>query len=150
MHLSWYANGSCGFNKDIVVNGNVTVTSALSVGNTVTPTNGVINTVRTVPSANASLTINYLTDTIVRANVITQPFTINHSNYVAGKAVEVHLTYNGGGNATVNHGINGLNTTIKNGGASISLASPSSAVMRFVCLDGTNANTIGDFRYNQA
>ena len=120
--------------------GTISSNSTISTTSTVNPSNGVINTVRV--NGITPLTINFTTDSIVRAN-ITANFVISPANFVAGKMVEVWLVNNstGGGSAhTITHGITNVNHST-NGGTTFSLTGTQTARIVYMCADGTLANT---------
>jgi hypothetical protein len=113
--------------------------------NTVTPANGIINTVR-VGSA-SPLTINFTTDTIVRAN-LSANFTVTPASFVAGKTIDVWLTNTSSGAGsthTITHGVSALNSTV--GATTFSLAGTQSARLKYMCADGTSANTFCAITY---
>ena len=119
---------------------NVTIvesTGTLSVSNTIIPANGVTNVVRV--AAATPLTINFTTDSIVRANLTTN-FTVTPANFAPGKIVEVWLTNTGGPARTITHSVNNVNN-VTNGAATFTLAGTQTARMVYMCADGTAQNT---------
>jgi hypothetical protein len=132
-----YANTSVQNTATIIINN-------LSA-NTVTPTNGIINTVRV--NSTSPLTINFTTDAIVRAN-ISANFTVTPASFVAGKTIDVWLTNTssgGGANHTITHGVSALNSTV--GATTFTLAGTQSAWLKYMCADGTLANTFVAITY---
>ena len=113
--------------------------------NTLTTSNGIINTVRV--NGVSPLTINFTTDTIVRAN-LSANFTLTPASFVAGKTIDVWLTNtaSGGGSAkTITHGVSALNSTV--GATTFSLTGTQSALLKYMCADGTLANTFVAITY---
>jgi hypothetical protein len=105
---------------------------------TVKPDKGFIYTPR-VPAGNqTAITINYLTDSMIKANLVAD-LTISHSNFVAGKVVEVWLVNTGGTSRTVTHGLTSTNSTTNS--TTFTIAATSSAHLRFFSIDGDLANT---------
>lgn len=104
----------------------------------VSPQKGFIWTPR-IPAGNqTAITIDYSTDSIVRANLVAD-LTISHTNYTAGKVVDVWLTNNDNANHTVTHGCAALRSTNKS--TTFTITSGSSAYVKFFSIDGDNANT---------
>ena len=92
-----------------------------------------------VPAGNqTAITINYATDSMVKANLVAD-LTISHSNFLAGKVVEVWLVNTGGTSRTVTHGLTALNSTTNS--TTFTIPSTSSAYLRFFSIDGDLANT---------
>ena len=85
-----------------------------------------------------AITIDYTTDSIIKAN-LTADLTISHTNFVAGKYVELWLTNTGAQNRTVTHGISALNSTNKS--TTYTIIASSSAFFKFFSIDGDLANT---------
>ena len=104
----------------------------------VNPQKGFIYTPR-VPAGNqTAITIDYSTDSMIKANLVAD-LTISHTNYTAGKVVEVWLTNNDNANRTVTHGCAALRSTNKS--TTFTITAQSSAYLRFFSIDGDNANT---------
>lgn len=104
----------------------------------VNPEKGFIYTPR-VPAGNqTAITIDYATDSMIKANLVAD-LTVSHSNYVSGKVVEMWLTNNDNSNHTVTHGCAALRSTNK--ATTFTITSGSSAYLRFFSIDGDNANT---------
>ena len=140
-----YANNIIGSNT-ISINDSTGILTAKDItANTLTTSNGIINTVRV--GSSSPLTINFTTDTIVRAN-LSANFTVTPASFVAGKTIDVWLTNTssgGGANHTITHGVSALNSTV--GGTTFTLAGPQSALLRYMCADGTLANTFVAITY---
>lgn len=112
--------------------------NTVSFTGSVNPMKGFVWTPR-VPSDNqTAITIDYSTDSIIKANCVAD-VTISHSNYVSGKVVEMWLTNNDNSNHTVTHGCAALRSTNK--ATTFTITAGSSAYLRFFSIDGDNANT---------
>jgi hypothetical protein len=132
-----YANTSVQNTTTIIINN-------LSA-NTITPANGIINTVRV--GSSSPLTINFTTDSVVRAN-LSANFTVTPANFVAGKTIDVWLTNTASGagsNKTITHGVSALNSTV--GATTFTLPGTQSALLKYMCADGTLANTFVAITY---
>jgi hypothetical protein len=105
---------------------------------TVNPTKGFIFTPRILPGAQTAITIDFSSDVIVKAS-LTNDLTFTLSNYVYGKVVEVWLTNTSGGTRTVTHGCSAINSSENS--TTFTMASTSSAYLRYFSIDGDNANT---------
>jgi len=104
----------------------------------VSPQKGFIYTPR-IPSGNqTTITIDYLTDSMIKANLVAD-LTVSHSNFLAGKVVEVWLVNQGGTGRTVTHGISALNSTTNS--TTFTIPATSAAHLRFFSIDGDLANT---------
>jgi hypothetical protein len=104
----------------------------------VKPEKGFIYTPRLPVGNQTAITINYATDSMVKANLVAD-LTVSHSNFVAGKVVEMWLVNTGGTNRTVTHGISAVNSTTNS--TTFTLLATSSAHLRFFSIDGDLANT---------
>jgi hypothetical protein len=104
----------------------------------VNPSKGVVYSPRLPVGLQTSITIDYVTDSVIKANCADN-ISITHSNYVAGKIVEVWLVNTDTQNHTVTHGCSVLNSTNKSTTATITAGS--SMYLRFFSIDGDNANT---------
>jgi hypothetical protein len=136
-------------NTNIVQFQSLTLTGMLTAkditANTLTTSNGIINTVRV--NSTSPLTINFTTDIIVRAN-LSANFTVTPASFVAGKEIDVWLTNTssgGGANHTITHGVSALNSTV--GATTFTLAGTQSAWLKYMCADGTLANTFVAITY---
>jgi hypothetical protein len=104
----------------------------------VNPSKGVVYSPRLPVGLQTSITIDYVTDSVIKANCADN-ISITHSNYVAGKIVEVWLVNTDTQNHTVTHGCSVLNSTNKSTTATITAGS--SMYLRFFSIDDDNANT---------
>jgi len=104
----------------------------------VKPDKGFIYTPRVLSGAQTAITVNFLTDSIVRAT-LTADLTLSFSNYTAGKIVEVWLTNTGGATRTITHGCSATNSS--ENATTFDIPSTSSAYIRYFSLDGDLANT---------
>lgn len=110
----------------------------------VKPVKGFIYTPR-IPAGNqTAITINYATDSMVKANLVAD-LTISHSNFIAGKVVEVWLVNTGGVGRTVTHGLTATNSTTNS--TTFTIAGTSSAHLKFFSIDGDLANTFVSITY---
>jgi hypothetical protein len=126
-------NGSNVVNEIASFNGDsVTFTGAVA------PVKGFIYTPRTLSGAQTAITINFSSDSIVRAT-LTADLTLSFSNYTAGKIVEVWLTNTGGTTRTITHGCSATNSS--DNSTTFNIPSTSSAYLRYFSLDGDLANT---------
>ena len=76
---------------------------------------------------------------LVRAQTTTG-LTVTLSNFVAGKVVELWVTNLAGSTQTFTHGVSAINSTV--GTTTVSMPGNSTLSARYVCLDGTLANTM--------
>jgi hypothetical protein len=112
-------------------------TSAVFTG-VVNPQKGFIYNTRLPVGNQTAITIDYTTDSMIKANLVAD-LTFSHTNFTAGKAVEVWLVNAGGTNRTVTHGVSALNSTTNS--TTFTLPSTSSAYIKFFSIDGDLANT---------
>ena len=140
-----YANNITSSNTISINDSTGMLTAKDITANTLTTSNGIINTVRV--NSTSPLTINFTTDTIVRAN-LSANFTVTPASFVAGKTIDVWLTNTstgGGANHTITHGVSALNSTV--GATTFTLAGTQSARLKYMCADGTLANTFVAITY---
>jgi len=131
--------------SSVVVNSNASFVANTITANTLTTSNGIINTVRV--NSTSPLTINFTTDIIVRAN-LSANFTVTPASFVAGKEIDVWLTNTSSGagaNHTITHGVSALNSTV--GATTFTLTGTQSAWLKYMCADGTLANTFVAITY---
>jgi hypothetical protein len=102
------------------------------------PSKGFVFTPRLPEGSQTAITIDYTTDSIIKANLVSD-LTISHTNFIAGKVVEVWLVNTGGQNRTVTHGLSALNSTTKS--TTFTITASSATYMRFFSIDGDLANT---------
>ena len=95
-------------------------------------------TVRILAGNQTTLTIDYSVDTIIKANLVAN-MAISHTNFVAGKAVEVWLVNADSSAHTITHGISATNSTENS--TTFSIPSTSSAHLRFFNINSDLANT---------
>ena len=105
---------------------------------TIVPAKGFIFTPRLPAGNQTAITIDYATDSIIKAN-LTSDLTISHTNFVAGKVVDIWLVNTSGSTRTITHGISSINST-KNA-TTFTMPSTSAAHLRFFSIDGDLANT---------
>ena len=104
----------------------------------VNPQKGFVFSTR-IPTGNqTAITINYATDSIIKANLVAD-LTVSHSNFTAGKVVELWLVNSGGTQRTVTHGLDAINSTTNS--TTFNMPATSCAHLRFFSIDGDLANT---------
>ena len=101
------------------------------------PQKGFVFTPRLPEGAQTAITIDYSSDSIIKANCAAD-VTISHTNFTYGKVVEVWLVNTGAQNRTVTHGVSAINSTTKS--TTFTITAGSSAYMRFFSIDGDLAN----------
>ncbi len=131
------ANTTGTFAGDLTISGN-----AQFIG-TVSPNKGFIYTPRNLGTQTA-ITVNFADDSIIRAT-FNSTLTINFSNYIHGKVVEVWLTNTAGIGHTINLGVLANNSTT--GSTTISVASQRSAKLQYFNVNGDLANTLCAITY---
>lgn len=104
----------------------------------VNPAKGFIYDPREFAAAQTAITIDFANNVVLKANCAAD-ITFSFANYTSGKQVEVWLTNTSGLSRTVTHGCTALNST-KNS-TSFTLASTSTAWMKYYCVNGDLANT---------
>lgn len=105
---------------------------------TVNPQKGFIYTPRILSGAQTAITIDFASDSMVRAT-FSSTLTISFSNYTYGKVVECWLTNTAGNGQTINLGALANNTTT--GSATLTVAAGRSAKLQYFSIDGDLANT---------
>jgi len=113
-------------------NNNLTIT-----GNTF-PQKGFIYTPRILQGAQTAITINFATDSVIRAT-FAATVTNTLSNYVAGKVVEMWLTNTAGSTQSLTHGCLANNSTT--GTASTNVSSGHTVYLKYFSIAGDLANT---------
>lgn len=111
----------------------------------VSPSKGFIYTPRILTGAQTAITINFATDSMIRAT-FTGTLTMSFTNYTYGKVVEVWVTNTAGTGQTINLGTLANNSTT--GATSLSVASQRSAKLQYFSIDGDLANTFVAVTYN--
>jgi len=110
----------------------------------VNPAKGFIYTPRIYTGAQTAITIDFATDSMIRATY-SSTLTLSFSNYTNGKVVEVWLTNTAGTGQTVNLGVLANNSTT--GSTTLSVASLRSAKLQYFSVDGDLANTFCAITY---
>jgi hypothetical protein len=105
---------------------------------TVYPAKGFIYDPREFAAAQTAVTIDFANDVVLKANCAAD-ITFSFSNFTAGKQVEVWLTNTSGISRTVTHGCSATQST-KNS-TTFTLASTSTAWLKYYCVNGDLANT---------
>ena len=77
----------------------------------IVPSKGFLYIPRFAGAPVSPLTVDFLNDSVVKLS-ITSAFTINFTNYVAGKVVEVWVTNTAAGNSVLTHGTSALNSSV--------------------------------------
>ena len=105
---------------------------------TVNPTKGFIFTPRLPVGNQTTITIDFSSDVIIKANLASD-LTFALTNFVYGKVVEVWLTNTSGSNRTVTHGCSALNSSVNS--TTFTIPATSSAYLKYFSIDGNLANT---------
>lgn len=105
---------------------------------TVMPSKGFVYTPRILSGAQTAITINFSSDSIIRAT-FNSTLTVSFSNYTAGKIVDIWVTNTAGNGQTINLGTLANNSTT--GSTTLSVASGRSAKLQYFSIDGDQANT---------
>jgi len=85
-----------------------------------------------------TITINYATDSMIKANLVAD-LTVSHSNFISGKVVELWLVNSSGAQKTITHGISALNSTVHD--TTFNMPATSCAHLRYFVANGDLANT---------
>lgn len=112
--------------------------SSVTFTGAVEPQKGFIYTPRLPVGNQTAITINYLTDSMIKANLVAD-LTVSHSNFVTGKVVEMWLVNTDGSGRTVTHGLTALNSTTNS--TTFTIRGTSSAYLKFFSIGGDLANT---------
>lgn len=91
------------------------------------------------PNAQTNITIDMSNGPLVRAQT-SAGLVVTLSNFVRGKAVELWVTNLAGSTQTFTHGLSAINSTT--GSTTVAMPGSSTLSARYVCLDGTLANTM--------
>jgi len=105
----------------------------------VNPEKGFIYTPVIYPGAQTAITIDMTNGPLIRAQTTTG-LVVTLSNFVRGKVVELWVTNLAGSTQTFTHGVSTINSTT--GSTTVSMPGNSTLSARYVCLDGTLANTM--------
>lgn len=111
----------------------------------VSPEKGFIYTPRILTGAQTAITIDFATDSMIRAS-FNSTLTISFANYTYGKVVEVWVTNTAGTGQTINLGSLANNSTT--GSTTLSVAASRSAKLQYFSIDGDLANTFVAVTYN--
>ena len=109
------------------------------------PEKGFIYTPRILTGAQTAITIDFATDSMIRAT-FSSTLTMSFSNYTYGKVVEVWLTNTAGNNQSINLGTLANNSTT--GATTLTVASQRSAKLQYFSIDGDLSNTFVAITYN--
>ena len=110
----------------------------------VNPQKGFIYTPRILQGAQTAITIDFSTDSIIRAT-FNSTLTNSFANYTHGKVVEMWVTNTAGNGQTINLGCLADNTTT--GSTTLTVAAGRSAHLKYFSIDGDNANTFVAITY---
>jgi hypothetical protein len=105
---------------------------------TVNPTKGFIFTPRLPVGNQTAITIDFSSDVVIKANLAAD-LTFTLTNFVAGKVVEVWLINTSGSTRTITHGCSATNSSENS--TTFTMASTSSAYLKYFSIDGDLANT---------
>jgi hypothetical protein len=105
----------------------------------VNPEKGFIYTPVVYPGAQTAITLDISDGPLVRAQT-SSGLVVTLSNFVRGKVVELWVTNLAGSTQTFTHGVSAINSTV--GATTVSMPGNSTLSARYVCLDGTLANTM--------
>jgi len=115
-----------------IFNGNLIVSGLFSANN------GYTFKPRLPVGDQTTITINYATDSMIKANLVAD-LTVSHSNFISGKVVELWLVNSSGAQKTVTHGISALNSTVNS--TTFNIPASSCAHLRYFVANGDLANT---------
>jgi len=134
-----------------VPNGTNTITNIATFNATdvtftgvISPEKGFIYTPRILAGAQTAITIDFSTDSMVRAT-FNSTLTISFANYVYGKVVECWLTNTSGSPQSVTHGCLANNATT--GSTSQTVAAGRSLKLQYFSIDGDLPNTFVAITY---
>lgn len=105
----------------------------------VNPTKGFIYSPVVYPGVQTAITIDMSEGPLIRAQTATG-LTVTLSNLISGKVVELWVTNTSGNGQTFTHGCSAINSTTNS--TTYSIPATSSITARYVCIDGTLANTL--------
>jgi hypothetical protein len=106
---------------------------------TVSPEKGFVYVPLIYPNAQTAITIDMTSGPLIRAQT-TSGLVVTLTNFIAGKAVELWVTNLAGSTQTFTHGVSAINSTV--GATTVTMPGNSTLSARYVCLDGTLANTM--------
>jgi hypothetical protein len=104
----------------------------------VSPVKGFIYTPRLPVGNQTAITIDFVNDVIIKANLVAD-LTFTLTNFVYGKVVEVWLVNTSGSTRTITHGCSATNSSENS--STFTMASTSSAYLKYFSIDGDLANT---------
>jgi hypothetical protein len=111
---------------------------SVSFAGVVNPAKGFIFTPRLPVGNQTAITIDYATDSMIKANLVAD-LTVSHTNFTTGKVVEMWLVNTSGFTRTITHGVTALNST-KNS-TTFTIPSTAAAYLKYFSIDGDLANT---------
>jgi len=111
---------------------------------TVSPNKGFIYTPRILTGAQTAITINFASDSMIRAT-FAATLTMSFSNYTYGKVVECWFTNTAGNGQTINLGVLANNSTT--GSTTLTVASGRSTKLQYFSVDGDLSNTFCAITY---
>ena len=127
-------NGSNTIQRIASFNANeVTFTGAI------TPEKGFVYVPLIYPSAQTAITLDLSAGPLVRAQT-TSGLVVSITGHTAGKMVELWVTNLSLSTQSFTHGVSAMNSTV--GATSYNIPGGSTIMARYVCLDGTLANTM--------
>jgi hypothetical protein len=104
----------------------------------VAPEKGFIYTPTTYPGAQTAIVVDFANNSLIRANC-SADISVTHTNYVAGKVVEMWITNTSGQSRTFVHGCVAINSTVNN--ISYAIPATSSVFVRYTSFYNDLANT---------
>ena len=119
-------------NTDLTVPGILTVNGPLYAGNTI-----LVPTIFAGPQT--AITLDFTNSRMVKANLLAD-LVVTPGSFVPGKIVDLILTNTSGQQHVITHGCAAINSTV--GSTSYNMPGGSTISARYVCLDGTLANTM--------
>ncbi len=138
------ANSAIANVNNVITAGDFYISGDGYVDGVVHPAKGFIYTPRILTGAQTAITIDFATDSMIRAT-FSSTLTMSLSNYIEGKVVEVWLTNTAGNGQTINLGILANNSTT--GSTTLSVASGRSAKLKYFSIDADLANTFCAITY---
>jgi len=126
-------NGSNNIQRIATFNAN-----AVEFTGSVNPQRGIVWSPRLPVGAQTAITIDFLTDSIIKAN-LSADLTVTLTNFQSGKVCELWLTNTSGLTRTITHGCSSINST-KNS-TTFTMPGTSSAYLRYFSITGDAANT---------
>jgi hypothetical protein len=140
-------NGAVLFANNNLIQASNTATIDEANGTFYVP-NGLLFNTRSYPSAQTAITLNFKTDTWVRANIAAS-LAVTLGNFVPGSDIVLFITNTstGGGAAhTITHGCSALNSTV--GATTFTLSGTTTARIKYYSFDSDLANTYASISFN--